>query len=148
MTNADVVNRRSVKLPTQPRTPCSVRWTCPIGPATRGRRRVVSSGADPSPRRFRLDDDIGLLAPSRVGANGYRYYEREQLLRLQQILVLRKLGLGLAEIAESVDSEPDTLAALKRQHVRLARGHRADAARGHRGDDPHGRVHGRGHPSR
>lgn len=70
-------------------------------------------------RTLRHYDDIELLAPASVGANGYRYYEDEQLLRLQQILVLRDLGLGLAEIARVVDSETDTIAALKRQHVRL-----------------------------
>lgn len=70
-------------------------------------------------RTLRHYDDIGLLEPAYVGTNGYRYYEDEQLLRLQQILVLRELGLGLAEIAEAVDSERDTLAALKRQHIRL-----------------------------
>lgn len=70
-------------------------------------------------RTLRHYDDIGLLEPARVGANGYRYYEQEQLLRLQQILVLRELGLSLAEIARAVDSEPDTLAALRRQHLRL-----------------------------
>lgn len=70
-------------------------------------------------RTLRHYDDIGLLAPAQVGANGYRYYEHEQLLRLQQILVLRELGLNLSDIAAAVDSEPDTLAALKRQYVRL-----------------------------
>lgn len=70
-------------------------------------------------RTLRHYDDIGLLAPAYVGANGYRYYEDAQLLRLQQVLVLRELGLGLAEIAEAVDSEPDTLAALERRHARL-----------------------------
>ncbi|MGF6883882.1 DNA-binding transcriptional MerR regulator [Nocardia sp. GAS34] len=70
-------------------------------------------------RTLRHYDQIGLLEPAWVGANSYRYYEEEQLLRLQQILVLRELGLSLAEIAESVDSEPDTLAALRQHHVRL-----------------------------
>ena len=70
-------------------------------------------------RTLRHYDAVGLLKPAYIGANGYRHYEEDQLLRLQQILVLRELGLGLAEIAEAVDSEPDTLAALKRQHIRL-----------------------------
>jgi DNA-binding transcriptional MerR regulator len=70
-------------------------------------------------RTLRHYDDIGLLEPDHVGANGYRYYEEAQLLRLQQILVLRELGLGLADIAEAIDSEPDTLAALRRQYGRL-----------------------------
>ena len=70
-------------------------------------------------RSLRHYDEIGLLKPDHVGANGYRYYEEPQLLRLQQILVLRELGLGLADIAEAIDSEPDTLAALRRQYGRL-----------------------------
>jgi MerR family transcriptional regulator, thiopeptide resistance regulator len=70
-------------------------------------------------RTLRHYDEIGLLEPDHVGGNGYRYYEEPQLLRLQQILVLRELGLGLADIAEAIDSEPDTLVALRRQHARL-----------------------------
>lgn len=70
-------------------------------------------------RTLRHYDDIGLLKPDHVGANGYRYYEEPQLLRLQQILVLRELGLGLSDIATAIDSEPDTLAALRRQYGRL-----------------------------
>jgi DNA-binding transcriptional MerR regulator len=31
-------------------------------------------------RTLRYYDEIGLLRPDRLGANGYRYYEREQLL--------------------------------------------------------------------
>lgn len=31
-------------------------------------------------------DEVGLLPPARIGANGHRYYEEHQLLRLQQIL--------------------------------------------------------------
>ncbi|MCO5970136.1 MerR family transcriptional regulator [Actinoallomurus soli] len=70
-------------------------------------------------RTLRHYDEIGLLTPAYVGDNGYRYYEEEQLLRLQQILVLRELGVGLAEIAEAIDSEPSTVAALRRHHARL-----------------------------
>ena len=45
-------------------------------------------------RTLRHYDQIGLLEPARVGANGYRFYEQAQLRRLQQILLLRELGLG------------------------------------------------------
>ncbi len=51
-------------------------------------------------RTLRHYDAVGLLAPARVGANGYRYYDLDALLRLQRILLLRELGLGLAQIAE------------------------------------------------
>jgi DNA-binding transcriptional MerR regulator len=68
-------------------------------------------------RTLRHYDQIGLLRPATVGANGYRYYERQQLLRLQQILVLRDLGLGLDVIAKIL-SEPDGAASQLRRHHR------------------------------
>ncbi|SDC93329.1 MerR family transcriptional regulator [Actinokineospora iranica] len=67
-------------------------------------------------RTLRHYDDIGLLPPARVGDNGYRYYEQEQLLRLQQILVLRELGLGLDAIAEIVNQGRDRIEALRMHH--------------------------------
>jgi DNA-binding transcriptional MerR regulator len=72
-------------------------------------------------RTLRHYDEIGLLRPAWVGANGYRHYEEDQLLRLQQILVLRELGLGLPEIAEIVDRHTDPAAALREHHRRLLR---------------------------
>ena len=67
-------------------------------------------------RTLRHYDEIGLLRPARVGGNGYRYYEREQLLRLQQILLLRELGLGLEAIGAILDGEHDRVEALCRHH--------------------------------
>ncbi|MBN7793707.1 MerR family transcriptional regulator [Microbacterium esteraromaticum] len=54
-------------------------------------------------RTLRHYDDIGLLAPSRVARNGYRHYDRTALVRLQRILLLRELGLGLPQIADVLD---------------------------------------------
>ncbi|GAA1554489.1 TipAS antibiotic-recognition domain-containing protein [Kribbella hippodromi] len=51
-------------------------------------------------RTLRHYHAIGLLEPARVAANGRRYYEQEHLLRLQQILLLRDLGLSLAVVGE------------------------------------------------
>ncbi|HEU0100977.1 MAG TPA: TipAS antibiotic-recognition domain-containing protein [Mycobacteriales bacterium] len=65
-------------------------------------------------RTLRHYDDVGLLTPAYVGSNGYRYYEQEQLLRLQQLLLLRELGLGLAAIAEVLNGQRDQVAALRR----------------------------------
>jgi DNA-binding transcriptional MerR regulator len=70
-------------------------------------------------RTLRYYDEIGLLRPARVGANGYRYYEQEQLLRLQQILLLRELGLDLTTIGGVVDAQHDPVEALRRHHRRL-----------------------------
>lgn len=64
-------------------------------------------------RTLRHYDEIGLLPPARVGANGYRYYEREQLLRLQQILVMRELGVGLDAITEIVHQGRDQVEVLR-----------------------------------
>ena len=52
-----------------------------------------------------------MLAPAYVGSNGYRYYEREQLLRLQRVLLLRELGLGLDAIADVLTGDVDQVTA-------------------------------------
>jgi DNA-binding transcriptional MerR regulator len=65
-------------------------------------------------RTLRHYDDIGLLRPSRTGGNGYRFYNQASLVRLQRILLLRDLGLGLPAIAEVLDHEPDAARALDR----------------------------------
>ncbi len=70
-------------------------------------------------RTLRYYDELGLLPPAGVGSNGYRYYEPEDLLRLQEILVLRELDLGLHEIAEILDQQRDPLEALRGHYQRL-----------------------------
>ena len=70
-------------------------------------------------RTLRHYDDIGLLRPAYVGANGYRHYGREELLRLQQILLLRELDLPLPVIASIVNGQQDTAAALREHQRRL-----------------------------
>ncbi len=66
-------------------------------------------------------DEIGLLKPACVGANGYRYYGQDELLRLQQILFHRELGLPLEEIRQVLDARDfDRVAALTRHRERLA----------------------------
>jgi DNA-binding transcriptional MerR regulator len=71
-------------------------------------------------RTLRHYDAIGLLPPAWIGGNGYRYYEQEQLHRLQQILLLRDMGLGLDAVAEVLDGRHDTLTVL-RNHLRWLR---------------------------
>ena len=70
----------------------------------------VARLAGTTSRTLRHYGDVGLLAPSRVGANGYRYYDTAALTRLQRILMLRQLGLGVAVIAEVLDAADDTSA--------------------------------------
>lgn len=52
-------------------------------------------------------DEIGLLAPSRVGAeSGYRYYDRSQIPRARRISSLRWTDMSLEDIRVVLD-EPD-----------------------------------------
>ncbi len=64
-------------------------------------------------RTLRHYDSIGLLTPARVASNGYRYYDERSLVRLQRILLLRELGLGLPVIAEVLDGNVDDIRALQ-----------------------------------
>ncbi|VXB44589.1 HTH-type transcriptional activator TipA [Microbacterium sp. 8M] len=57
-------------------------------------------------RTLRHYDDIGLLPPTRIASNGYRHYDKGALVRLQRILLLRELGLGLPAIADVVGKDP------------------------------------------
>src|SRR5215469_9568686 len=60
--------------------------------------KEVSGLSGVSVRTLHFYDEVGLLKPGYVGANGYRYYEEPQLLTLQQVLFYRELGFELKEI--------------------------------------------------
>ncbi|HEX5108711.1 MAG TPA: MerR family transcriptional regulator [Vicinamibacterales bacterium] len=65
-------------------------------------------------------DAIGLLVPTARTAAGYRLYTDSDLLRLQQILIGRELGLPLEEIRRSLeDPRFDRKTALLEQRERL-----------------------------
>lgn len=73
-----------------------------------------------SARTLHYYDEIGLLTPDRNPNNGYRLYEHEALLRLQQILFLRELGLSLDEILVVLDQPGfDLLNALEKHRKAL-----------------------------
>ncbi|RMI12979.1 MerR family transcriptional regulator [Cellulomonas triticagri] len=74
-------------------------------------------------RTLRHYDAIGLLPPAGTAPGGQREYGRAELLRLQQVLVLRELGVGLPAIGEILDAD-DTRAGASGQAgtgVRVAR---------------------------
>ena len=79
-------------------------------------------------RTLRHYDDVGLVKPSRIGDNGNRYYDADALVKLQRVLLLRELGLGLAAIAEALEREADPVAVLRTHRDRLA-GERGRLAR-------------------
>lgn len=66
----------------------------------------VAKVAGVSVRTLHHYDQIGLLRPRGRSVAGYRLYDRDDLLRLQQIQIGRSLGLCLAEIRAQID-DPD-----------------------------------------
>lgn len=64
-------------------------------------------------------DERGLVRPSQRSAAGHRLYDDGDVVRLQQVLVLRELGVPLDEIAAALDGEPDRGALLRRHRAAL-----------------------------
>jgi len=91
----------------------------------------VARAVGTTSRTLRHYDSIGLVSPSRVGHNGYRYYDNSALVRLQRVLLLRQLGLGLDAIGDVLRAQDeqsagevgilsDHLEVLRREHVRIS----------------------------
>jgi len=90
--------------------------------------REVARASGTTSRTLRHYEAVGVLPPTWVGAGGVRYYDDDALVRLQEALVLRRLGLPLAEIREVLDGEQDRrvalahhLNALRQEQQRLTR---------------------------
>jgi len=84
-----------------------------MSPANEWSIREIARLAGTTRRTLRHYHDVGLVAPSRIGANGYRYYDAEALVRLQRVLLLRQLGLGIPEIGRVLAGQRDDVAALR-----------------------------------
>ncbi|HZF93681.1 MAG TPA: MerR family transcriptional regulator [Allosphingosinicella sp.] len=66
-------------------------------------------------------DGIGLLKPAHIGTNGYRYYGRGEMLRLQQILFFREFGLALKDVAMLLERpREEQIVLLAEQRDRIA----------------------------
>ena len=94
----------------------------------------VARAAGVTSRTLRHYESIGLLRPSRVAANGYRFYGETEIARLYRIRALRALDLALPDIARALGDERslvqtmrEHLAALEDQRAGMAR--RIDAVR-------------------
>jgi DNA-binding transcriptional MerR regulator len=91
--------------------------------------KQVANLAGVTRRTLHYYDEIGLLTPSSHGENGYRFYGEEAILRLQQILFYRELGLSLREIRAVLDRPDfDVLKALEMHRRALER--KAERLRG------------------
>ena len=83
--------------------------------------RQVAKVSGVSVRALHHYDQIGLLKPAFTGQNRYRYYGQDELLRLQQILLHRELGIPLGEIGAILDAPDfDRLEALRLQRLKLS----------------------------
>src|SRR5689334_14336449 len=72
-------------------------------------------------------DEIGLVVPSERSPAGYRLYTADDLTRLQHVVVYRRLGFGLEEVALLLDHPEGVEQHLRRQRAAVA--HRLDEMR-------------------
>lgn len=81
--------------------------------------REVTKATGLTSRTLRHYEQIGLLVPSRVGPNGYRYYDDRELARLYRILSLRTLDLPLAAIQKALKDDDEDVANAMRTHLNV-----------------------------
>ena len=67
-------------------------------------------------------DQIGLLTPSHRTESGHRLYDRDDVVRLQQIVMLRQLGFALEEIGAALRRADTSLPRLIEMHLARLRG--------------------------
>lgn len=85
------------------------------------RVKEVARIAGVSVRALHHYDEIGLLVPQGRSGKGYRLYSDDDLLRLQQILIERELGMPLEKIKRSLnDPTFDRRSALEKQRAEIA----------------------------
>lgn len=82
-------------------------------------------------RTVRFYDKVGLLMPSHRTESGHRYYSKQDLARLQQILTLKYIGLSIDEISHIIHKDghevdlkeslrvQSTIIGQKMEHLRL-----------------------------
>ena len=82
--------------------------------------KQVSKLAGVSVRTLHHYDKIGLLKPSERAESRYRYYYRNDLLKLQQILFYKELGFQLSQIQDILSEDDfDLMKALEFQRKEL-----------------------------
>lgn len=67
---------------------------------------------------------VGLLRPARDPENGYRVYRTDDIDRLQEILLYRRLGMPLSAIKELLDRNRHERAESLEHHLRLLKAER------------------------
>lgn len=69
--------------------------------------KQVSKLAGITVRALQHYDNIGLLVPSGRSDAGYRLYQEGDLMKLQQVMLLKEMGLGLEEIKNAIETAGD-----------------------------------------
>lgn len=69
-----------------------------------------------SVRTLHYYHEKGILNPSHHGINGYRYYNKEQLLCLQKIIFYKQLGLELKNIKKILSSSSSEINNILLEH--------------------------------
>lgn len=80
---------------------------------------AVLSGV--SVRTLRFYEEAGLLCPKRDSQNGYRIYGSVDVDRLQEILLLRRLGIPVRDVASLLSTSEDERRAALTQHLKALR---------------------------
>lgn len=80
--------------------------------------REIAELTGVSSRTLRYYDSIGLLRPARVNEAGYRFYGRQELLLLQQILFYRERGFALETISQILYQKDFDISAALEEHLR------------------------------
>ena len=83
----------------------------------------VSDIVGVSTRTLRYYEEEGLLVPART-ANGYRRYTPADLDRLQEILLLRHMGMSVAEIPSALSATEDERRRTLARHLETLRAER------------------------
>lgn len=74
-----------------------------------------------SVRTLRFYEEAGLLCPKRDPQNGYRIYGSVDVDRLQEILLLRRLGIPVRDVASLLSTSEDERRIALTQHLKALR---------------------------
>lgn len=81
--------------------------------------KQLSEFAQISVRTLHYYDEIGLLKPSYKASNGYRYYNDDDIKKLQQILIYREFGFDLKKIKRLISAKDFDILTALRGHLDL-----------------------------
>jgi MerR family transcriptional regulator, thiopeptide resistance regulator len=72
-------------------------------------------------RTLHYYDEIGLLSPSHRTESGYRVYDKQDIIRLQQIITLKQIGFSLEDVRSCLDNGDRAFAEMVQLHVAKVR---------------------------